>query len=143
MQCLMRTGLEVQSFIISRALSLRNLASGYECGRVFLAGVGPSSSRQMQPTDCLRDSACRLRRGSGMVCAHSELQFGAFRETGGTREAGSTVAESLVVLCRVGTYQVRRKRRAARSSTRQGRVKPLCTRIKDVNREISEGKADV
>ena len=25
----------------SRALSLRNLVSGYECGRVFLAGVGP------------------------------------------------------------------------------------------------------
>ena len=26
-----------------RALSLRNLVSGYECGRVFPAGVGPSS----------------------------------------------------------------------------------------------------
>ncbi|CAM9424764.1 unnamed protein product, partial [Ascophyllum nodosum] len=25
----------------SRALSLRNLVSGYECGRVFPAGVGP------------------------------------------------------------------------------------------------------
>ena len=28
----------------SRALSLRNLASGYVCGRVFPAGVGPGSS---------------------------------------------------------------------------------------------------
>ena len=28
---------------ISRALSLRNLVSGYECGRVFPAGVGPGS----------------------------------------------------------------------------------------------------
>ena len=28
----------------SRALSLRNLVSGYECGRVFPAGVGPGSS---------------------------------------------------------------------------------------------------
>ena len=30
--------------------------------------------------------------------ASSEPQFGALREGGGTREAGSTVAESLVVL---------------------------------------------
>ena len=29
--------------ITSRALSLRNLVSGYECGRVFPAGVGPGS----------------------------------------------------------------------------------------------------
>ena len=35
--------------------------------------------------------------------ASFELQFGALREGGGTREAGSTVAESLVVLYRVGT----------------------------------------
>ena len=28
---------------ISRALSLRNLVSGYECGRLFPAGVGPGS----------------------------------------------------------------------------------------------------
>ena len=27
----------------SRALSLRNLVSGYECGRVFPAGIGPGS----------------------------------------------------------------------------------------------------
>ena len=27
--------------VASRALSLRNLVSGYECGRVFQAGVGP------------------------------------------------------------------------------------------------------
>ena len=36
----------VPSFIVywsSRALSLRNLVSGYECGRVFPAGVGPGS----------------------------------------------------------------------------------------------------
>ena len=30
------------------------------------------------------------------MCASSELQFGGLREGGGTREAGSTVAESLV-----------------------------------------------
>ena len=28
---------------LSRALSLRNLVPGYECGRVFPAGVGPGS----------------------------------------------------------------------------------------------------
>ena len=73
-----------------------------------------------------------------------ELKFGALREGGGTREARSTVAESLVVLYRVGTHQIRRRRRAARSSTSQGRAEPLCARIKGVNREVSEGKkADV
>ena len=35
-----------------RALSLRNLVSGYECGRVFPAGVGPDSPS--------RDAANRL-----------------------------------------------------------------------------------
>ena len=91
----------------------------------------------MQPIGCHRDSTCRLRHGGGMVgwgwCsqvrASSELQFGALREGGGTRKAGSTVADSLVVLYRVGTHQIRRRRRAARSSTNQWRVEPLRTRI--------------
>ena len=77
------------------------------------------------------------------VRASSEFQFGALREGGGTREAGSTVAESLAVLYRVDTHQIRRRRRAARSSTSQGRAEPLCARITDLNREVSEGKADV
>ena len=64
------------------------------------------------------------------VRAYSEPQFGALREGGGTREAGSTVAESLVVLYQVGTHQIRRRRRAARSSTSQGRAEPLCARIR-------------
>ena len=38
------------------------------------------------------------------MCASSELQFGGLREGGGTREAGSTVAESLVVLYQSGGY---------------------------------------
>ena len=75
--------------------------------------------------------------------ASSELQFGALREGGGTREAGITVAESLVVLYWVGTHQIRRRRRAARSSTSQGRAEPLCARIIGLNREVSEGKADI
>ena len=77
------------------------------------------------------------------VYSSSALQFGALREGGGTREAGSTVTESLVMLYRVGTHQIWRRRRAARSSTSQGKAGPLCVRIKGVNREISEGKADV
>ena len=75
--------------------------------------------------------------------ASSEPQFGALREGGGTREPGSTVAESLVVLYRVGTHRIRQRRRAARSSTSQGRAEPLCVRITGLNREVSEGKADV
>ena len=39
--------------------------------------------------------------------ACSEIQFGALREGGGTREAGGTVAERLVVLYRVGTEDYR------------------------------------
>ena len=66
------------------------------------------------------------------------------REGGGTREAGSTVvAESLVALYRMGTHQIRHRWRAARSSTSQGRAEPLCARVKGVNREVSEEKADV
>ena len=49
------------------------------------------------------------------------------REGGGTRAAGSTVAESLVVLSQVGTHQIRRRRRAARSLTSQERAEP-CAR---------------
>ena len=77
------------------------------------------------------------------MCASFELQFGALREGGGTRAAGSTVAESLVVLYRVGTHQIRRRKRAARSSTSQERAEPLCARITGLNREVPEGKADL
>ena len=59
------------------------------------------------------------------------------------RVAARTVVESLVVIYRVGTHQIRRMRRAARSSTSQRRVEPLCARITSLNREVSEGKADV
>ena len=62
---------------------------------------------------------------------------------GGTREAGSTVAESLVALYRMGTHQIRRGRRAARSSTSQGRAEPLRARNKGANREVSGGKVDL
>ena len=58
----------------------------------------------------------------------------------GTREAGGTVAESLVALYRVSAHQIRRDWRAARSSTSHGSAEPLCARIKGANREVSEGK---
>ena len=77
------------------------------------------------------------------VCASSELQFGGLREGGGTREAGRTVVESLVIIYQVGTHQIRRRRRAARSLTSQGRAEPLCVRMEIANREVSEGKADL
>ena len=40
-------------------------------------------------------------------------------------------------------HQIRRRRRAARSLTSQGRAEPLCARITGLNREVSEGKADL
>ena len=40
-------------------------------------------------------------------------------------------------------HRVRRRRRAARSLTSQGRAEPLCARIESANREVSEGKADL
>ena len=62
----------------------------------------------------------------------------------GTQEAGSTVAnEILVVLYRSGTHQIRRRRREARSSTSQGSAEPLCARIKGANQEVCKGTAGV
>ena len=78
----------------------------------------------MQPTGCLRDSIDRRRRG-GDAAAVWLAKYGVarcaplpssnlvhFGRCGGTREARSTVAESLVALYRVGTHQIRRGRRA-------------------------------
>ena len=85
-----------------------------------------------------------LRMAFPGVRPFRELQFGALREGGGTREAGNTdVVESLEVLYRRGYPPDSAKAEGARSSTSQGRAEPLCARIKGVDREISEGKADV
>ena len=126
------------------ALSLRNLVAGYECGRVFPAGAGPGSPS--------RDAVNWLPSRFSLL-AETRRRYGWLRmvfpcvrlfrapiwclcEGGGTREAGSTVVESLVVLYRVGIHQIRRRRRAARSSTSQGRAEPLSARIKGASREI-------
>ena len=60
-----------------------------------------------------------------------------FGRCGGTRKAGSTVAESLVALYRYEPDSARG--RAARLSTSQGSAELLCARIKGANREVSEG----
>ena len=129
----------------SPALSLRNLVSGYEFGRVFPASVGPGSPSRdaanwLPSRFSLSVETRRWYGGLRMVFPGARL----FRVPicGGTREAGSTVAESLVVLYRVGMHQIRRRRRAARSSTSQGRAEPLYARITGLNREVSKGKAD-
>ena len=138
---------------LSLTLSLRNLVSGYECGRVFPAGVGPGSPSR----DAANWLSSRLSRS-----VETRRRYGWLRMVfpgacllrapiwcpsggGGTREAGSTLAESLVALYRVGTipHQIRRGRRATRSSKRQGRAEPLCARIKGASQEVSEVKADL
>ena len=124
---------------------LRNLVSGYECGRVFPAGVGsglPSrDAANWRSSRFSRSVETRWRCG----WLRMVLPLGArlFRSPlwcpsggGGKREAGSTVAESLVALYRVGTHQIRRGRRATGSLTCQGSAEPLCTRIKGANREL-------
>ena len=134
-----------------RALSLRSLVSGSECGRVFPAGVGPGSpwrdAVNWRSSRFSRSVETRRRYGwLRMVLPGARL----FRAPiwcssggGGTREAGSTVAESLVALYRVGAHQIRRGWRAARSSTSQGSAEPLCARIEGANREVSERKANL
>ena len=134
-----------------RALSLRNLVSGHECGRVFPAGVGPGSpsrgAANWLPSRFSLSVETRGMVGWGwcsQVRASSELQPRALREVWrDARGRERTVAESLVAFYRVGTHQIRRRRRAARSLTSQGSAEPVCARIKGANREDSEGKADV
>ena len=132
---------------------------GYTCERVFPAGVqvgldAPSS----EAADWLSSRFSRsfeTRRRFGLLrimftrCASSELQFGALREVlmVARERQGGTVAESLVrgssTRHPASKYQIRRGRRAARSSTSQGGAEPLCARIDGANREVSEGLTTV
>ena len=121
------------------------------CGRVFSAGVGQGltlrNAANWLSSRFSRSVETRRRYGwLSMVFPGARL----FRAPiwcpsggGGTREAGGTVAESMVVLYRVGTHQIRREWREDRSSTSQGSAEPLCAKIKGANREVSEGKADL
>ena len=100
----------------------------------------------MKLTGCRRESADRSRRQYGWLrmvfpgarLFHAPIWCSSGR--GDTREVGSAVAESLLALNQVGTYQIRRERRAVRSSTSQESAEPLCARIKGANREVSEEK---
>ena len=126
-------------------LSRRDRSSAWCSTQLFVREIHPVC---VHNTTLIRDDAAAvwLAEDDGVPrCAPlPEPQFGALREGGGTREAGSTVAENLVVLYfRVGTHQIRRRRRVARSLTSQGRAEPLCARITGLNREVSEGKADL
>ena len=133
---------------LPRALPFQNLVSVYECGRVFPANVGSGSHSRV---------AVNWRSSRFSWSVETRRRYGWFRIVlpgarlfrapiwcppggGGTREAGRTVAESLVALYRVGTHQIRRGRRAPRSSMSQGSTEPLCVTIKGANREVSEEK---
>ena len=134
-----------------RALSLRNLVLGYECGRVFPAGVGPGSpSRDAANWLPSRFSlSVKTRRryawlrmvypGARLFRAPIWCPLRGWRHARGREHS----RESLVMLYRVGTDQIRRRRRAAPSSTSQKRAEPLCARITALNREVSERKTDV
>ena len=97
----------------------------------------------MQPTGCRRESADRSRRRYGwlrMVFSGARLfRAPICRPSGGgdTREAGSTVAESMLALDRVGTHQ---GRRALRSSTSQGSLNPCARELKARTRRFLREK---
>ena len=88
---------------------------------------------------------CRGERGSALSGRYAPDLFrapiwcpsGGWRHARGRehcrREGGSALS---------GTHLIRRRRRAARSSTSQGRAELLCARITGLNREVSERKAD-
>ena len=110
----------------TRAFSLRNLVFGYECrGSLLIAGVGLDSPSR----DATNQMSSRFTQS-----VKTRRRYGWLR---------MMVFPGLVVLYRVGTHQIRRRRRAARSLTSQGRAEPLCARITGLNREVSEGKADL
>ena len=54
----------IQYYYLVLSLRHHKLVSGYECGRVFPAGVGPGSPSRDAVNGCLRHSAGRLRRAA-------------------------------------------------------------------------------
>ena len=116
--------------------SLRNLVSGYECGRVFPPGVGPGSpsrnaanwlssrvSRSVATAVWLTEDG--VPRCSPLPCSNL-VPFGRWRHAKGREHCrGEPVS------ARSGGYaQIRRERRAVQSSTDQGSAEPLSARIK-------------
>ena len=103
------------SSVILSPVSLRNLVLEYAFGRVFPASVGPGSpARNVANSMCLRLSRSietRWRYDWLRMLFPDAPLFRALiwrpSGCGGTREAGSTIMESLVALDRVGTHQIR------------------------------------
>ena len=137
-----------------RALSLRNLFSGFECGRVFPAGVGPGSPSRDAANWLLSrfGLSVETRRQYGWLgsdgvfrCAplpSSNLFWwpsGRWRHARGREHCRGEPDSSLS-----GGYSPdSAKAEAARSLASQVRAEPLCTRIESANREVSDGKADL
>ena len=124
---------------------------GYECGRVFRAGVGPGShsrgAANWLPSRFSLSVETRRRYGwLRMVFPGARLfrapvwcPSGGWRHARGREHCRGEPGSALSV----DTHRIRRRRRAARSSTSQARVEPLCARITGLNGEVSDGKADV
>ena len=89
----------------TRALSPRNLVSGCECGRAFTAGVGSGSpsrdaanwlSSRCSPSVETSRRYDWLRTVFPRCAPLPSFNLAPLERCGGTREARSTVAESLV-----------------------------------------------
>ena len=115
-----------------RALSLRNLVSGYECGRVFPAGVGPGSPS--------RDAANWLPPRFSLS-AETRRRYGWLRIV-----FPDACLFRAPIWCPSGSGEYAPDSTKAEGSSivdEPGRAEPLCARITGLNREVSEGKADV
>ena len=141
----------IHTYIRPRALSLRDLVSGYECGRVFPAGVGPGSPS--------RDAANWLLSRFGLS-VETRRQYGWLRMV----FSGVRLFRAPIWWPSGGWWHARGRehRRGEPGSSlsggyapdsakaegssiidEPGGAKPLCARIESANREVSEGKADL
>ena len=130
---------------------LRNLLLGYELRRVFPTCVGPGSPSR-DAANCLSSRFNRLvetRRRYGWLrmvfprCtplpSSNLVPFGRWWHARGREHCRGGPGSALS-----GKYAPDSARaEAARSSTSQEIIGPLCARIKGADREVSEGKADL
>ena len=137
----------------SRALSLQNLVSGYGCGRVFPAGVGPGSPSRYAanwlPSRFGQSVETRRRQHGWLRMVFPDVRLfrapiwwpsGGWRHARGREHCRGELGSSLS-----GGYapDSAKARGSSIIATSQGRAEPLCTRIKGANQEVSEGKVDV
>ena len=134
-----------------RALSLRNLVSGYECGRVFPAGVGPGSpsrdAANWLPSRFRLSVETRRRYGwlrmvfpvARLLRAPIWCPSGGWRHARGREHGRGELGSALS-----GGYAPDSTKAEGSSIVDEpGRDEPLCARITGLNRGVSEGKADV